>query len=173
MQRVIHLDLPSKEIPRERGTFDGLREMLGKPPPKGSGLQRMTLSTLAVIEGLAEGLRTAGIDDVVRFEVDGEVIFNDAHDIEGDLPFILTQALGAGLLDRAFAQMALHVRDEVAGARLDLVAKVSAESSDGYELKVHCASSHNIDAKALDGRVEAIARALAGRFGGVRWRIAR
>jgi len=174
MQRVIHLDLPSTELLRDRGGFDRLREMLGKEVSRGSGRERITLSTFAVIEGLAEGLRAAGIDDVVRFEVNGEALLVDTHDEQGDLPFIVTQALGAGLLERSFESMALHVRDEVAGSQLDLVARVKAEVDKGREeLNIHCATSGDPGKKALDGRVEVIARALAERFGGARWRISR
>lgn len=172
MQRVIHLDLPSAETARQKTRLDDVRKLFGKTVPERSGRERVILSSMAVVIGLAEGLRLAGIDDVVRFEIDGQVIVEDVHNEANDLPFIVTQALGAIDLERPFERMELVAKDEVAGATLTLTGYVTAEVDKGAEeLRLNCATSRPVAIKALDGRVQVIARALSKAFEGARFRI--
>jgi hypothetical protein len=169
VQRVIHLDLPSVLSERQTGHLARLKERVGGG---GGEREQLTLSTLAVVEGLAEGLRAAGVDDVVRFEVDGENIFEDTRDETGDLPFIVTQAIGAGLIDKPFQEMQLHARDELNGKTVQLVAYVRADVQKGdEEVRLNCRAPAGVLAKAFDARVGVIARALAKEFGDARFRI--
>jgi hypothetical protein len=169
VKAVVRIDLPSEESMRDSGALARVRSWFSNE--LGSGQEHILLSTLAVIEGLAEGLRAAGVDDVVRFEVDGETIYEDSRDEQGDLPFIVTQAIGAGLLDKPFAHMELHAADEVAGERMELVATVAARVDKGDEELVLSCSAGRASRDAFRQRVEVIARAIAAKFGEAPWRL--
>ena len=66
VKTVLHIDLESQEAAVPLGAVDRVIKTWFKPEwvPK-TEHDEILLSTLAVIEGLAEGLRKAGVDDVV------------------------------------------------------------------------------------------------------------
>jgi hypothetical protein len=101
------VDLPSAETERRKGPIEWVRALFGAQIDLRSGREELTVGALWLVEGLVEAFAAMGVDDVISFIVDEEVVYLDAEDVPGDLPMILRAAERSGVLDRKFHEMHL------------------------------------------------------------------
>ena len=103
----IVVDLPSAETDRRRGPIEWLRSLFGAQLDLRSGREELTVEATWLVEGLVEGFAAVGVQDVISFLVDKQVVYLDTKDVPGDLPLIVRAAESAGVLDRKFREMHL------------------------------------------------------------------
>jgi hypothetical protein len=87
--------------------LEWVRSMFGAKIDLASGKEELTVSTLALIDGIVEGFRHAGVTNVISFLVDKKLIYNDVNNVENDLELILQAAERTGLMGRPFQEMHL------------------------------------------------------------------
>jgi hypothetical protein len=175
MKKSIRVDLPSQDAPREQQRFDRIKQLLGRELPESSGVEEITLSTLAVVEALAVGLKDAGVTDVVRFLMDGELLLEDKLHEDDDLPTIVTQLLGSGRWGGAFEELWLEASHAEGGIHYDITARVLSRVRKGdEELEVNLSAAlagGEASSEGVERFVLKLGRSLAQAFGGTKWRV--
>lgn len=99
--------MPSVETQRSPNPIEWLRSLFGAELDPRSGKEELTVCAFSLIEGLMAGFARAGVDDVLSFLVNKQVVYVDTNDVPNDLSLIGQAAQAAGILDRKFREMHL------------------------------------------------------------------
>lgn len=169
LEATVTVDLPSLEVPRQRGRLDKVRALVGMGPTPLE--DRLILTPLAVVEGLATGLKDAGVHDAVRLVIDGGVIMIDPKDEPYDLPFIVTSLLGGAWWDRPFEELHLEATALRGAAAFTLDVRVKGRVDSGERELTARVTLLDEDASVMTLRTFArgVGEALSRAFGGARF----
>lgn len=116
LQSKVIIDLPSREVLREKTVGEWFTSIFGSRPDLRTGREIMTVSAYAVLEGIVNGFADAGMTNVISLIVDNRTIFLDTQDVPDDLFVMHRVATRSGALNRRFQEMHIaftHEEDDL------------------------------------------------------------
>lgn len=116
LQSKVIIDLPSREILREKTVGEWFTSVFGSRPDLRTGREMMAVSAYAVLEGIVNGFADAGLTNVISLIVDNRTIFLDTQDVPDDLFVMHRVATRSGALNRRFQEMHIaftHEEDDL------------------------------------------------------------